>query len=961
MFLLMEMIPSVFHDLHWKQDRPVWLGLLLLLVVVSRLCWSLRPLDYHPLLLVLLLLLLLPVCGHTTRPSSDCFNIVEPKRRPCRVRRLTPPMASRGKRSTHGLQQQLVDACKRCDSKRIRSLMQTGYHVLDVNQLDSDGYPPLVYCVVNDSPACIDALSSESSLDFNTKDAVGDTCLHHGVAQGSAVALKHLLTLGASPNATNALGNTPLHTAVLHAKVEFVAMLIRDKRLYIDGKNHNGLTALALAVSENQEAICRLLLRGGANPLEPCGVEQYTPIHLAAALGHLQPLTLLTGDWVKVPCSHVRDRLGRTPLHVAVIEGRKQIIEALLQEGCDPLTQDAAGLDALEHAINQDRPETLKLLMSKLADAASGKHALLHVAAQAGRTTCLKYLLDNQVPATKTDHNGNLPLQVAIAHEQFPAVEMLVTPSKTVLDNLNREGYNALHLAIMAKDQRTFQLLLLHGADPTIPTNNSITPAALAIQNDNALAFEILAARAEQTLDLPDTHGRTCLHHACDHPHLTSIVPKLLAAGVDRDRADDKGMTPLLLAARANNIDAVRALLQADADVKASSPEGMTALHFAATLPDPTMCSLLLETACPMNQLSKAHKTCLDVAYGAVSPHCARLLLLHGARIGEMRRHQAAQMIKSCWRSFYCLRRQQQLASTSMDEAHVLLMYTLRCQLSAIRRYFFQQAWSHHQQIMRQWVASGIAPAELLEEIFVVSGASRVSTATPRASSSGHLFNSIKHSKHKETTSIGLPPISPKGTLRRQFNTAQSLSLVTSRAAEERVLSKLKNKLSSQDQELLQLKQENQLLKTINKNQEQLLVKVHGVDTRLEAPSDAPTLPNDGQFGSAPAALKPPSTKLNLELKRQQTLIRKFKQRFEKLQTVLSQGEEAATPLPRRAVDVDPDMLARRAHQKLLRKQMQNALEEIVKLRSDTESLSKLLHRTTSLSTKSRKPSTHRN
>ncbi|RLN52699.1 hypothetical protein BBJ29_002805 [Phytophthora kernoviae] len=53
---------------------------------------------------------------------------------------------------------------------------------------------------------------------------------------------------------------------------------------------------------------------------------------------------------------NVRDVFGQTPLHVAAMGGYQEVVQALLERGCDPVAQDRSGLTALSLARTLSRP-----------------------------------------------------------------------------------------------------------------------------------------------------------------------------------------------------------------------------------------------------------------------------------------------------------------------------------------------------------------------------------------------------------------------------------------------------------------------------------------------------------------------------------------------------------------------------------------------------------------------------
>jgi len=131
-----------------------------------------------------------------------------------------------------------------------------------------------------------------------------------------------------------------------------------------------------------------------------------------------------------------------------------------------------------------------------------------------------------------------------------------------------------------------------------------------AVFGDYARVRAILAADPN-AVHARDKYGFTALHGVAgeDHPEMIRL---LADAGADVNAADDRGHTPLHLAA---NPDAVRALVEAGADVKARSKDGSTPLHLAAGEPDRAdVMAALLDAGADAKAVNARGRTALDIA-----------------------------------------------------------------------------------------------------------------------------------------------------------------------------------------------------------------------------------------------------------------------------------------------------------------------------------------------------------
>jgi len=156
-----------------------------------------------------------------------------------------------------------------------------------------------------------------------------------------------------------------------------------------------------------------------------------------------------------------------------------------------------------------------------------------------------------------------------------------------------RDGTTALHWAVYRDDAAAVDLLLGAGARATTANRYGVAPLSLAAVNGNATVMErLLKAGADP--DTAQPGGETALMTAARTGRVEAL--KLLLAHKANVNARDawKQQTALMWASAANNAAAVRALIEAGAEVGARSrvsgplssyevgDSGFTALLFAA-------------------------------------------------------------------------------------------------------------------------------------------------------------------------------------------------------------------------------------------------------------------------------------------------------------------------------------------------------------------------------------------
>jgi ankyrin repeat protein len=258
---------------------------------------------------------------------------------------------------------------------------------------------------------------------------------------------------------------------------------------------------------------------------------------------------------------NARDRRGSTPLMHAAAFGTADSVKALLDAGADVNARNSFEATALVWGAADEAK--VHLLVEHGADINArtklGRTALMVAAACNGCSETVRYLLSKGVDARAKDETG----------------------------------VGSLQLAALAGDAKSVSLLLAAGADAKVADRDGATPLMAALQNCNTEAVRALIAKganvnaalisAGQVKFGPiQLVGMTPLAIAAPYCG-AGVAALLLDSGAKANTADVRGITPLMLAvaSEAQNVDRVRVLLKAGADVNAKSAAGETALDWA--------------------------------------------------------------------------------------------------------------------------------------------------------------------------------------------------------------------------------------------------------------------------------------------------------------------------------------------------------------------------------------------
>lgn len=175
---------------------------------------------------------------------------------------------------------------------------------------------------------CLCLLLAAPGIDVEARDSEGGTALHVAATAGASETVAMLLAAGASPNARNFGGETPLHRAT---SLPCIAPLLAAPGVDVNAVSLVGLTPLHLAVSFGA-CLKALLAAPGLNP-NPRNTNGETPLHRAAAMpGHEWAVRTLLDANVGVDAEAVSCG-GHTPQRLAEVHGHAATA-ALLRQHC---------------------------------------------------------------------------------------------------------------------------------------------------------------------------------------------------------------------------------------------------------------------------------------------------------------------------------------------------------------------------------------------------------------------------------------------------------------------------------------------------------------------------------------------------------------------------------------------------------------------------------------------------
>lgn len=205
----------------------------------------------------------------------------------------------------------------------------------------------------------------------------------------------------------------------------------------------------------------------------------------AARTGNLEPVKALVEkdpELVKA-----KDRAGLTPLHLAAAAGHLEICAFLLDHAADPSAQDKKGETPLLLAALNDRKPVFELLVGR------GAQPDIFAAAAMGDLESLKPLLKEKPDLlTAANSQGDTPLHLAAQAGRAYLCELLLLRGAEI-NAQDREAWTPLMKAAAAGQKEVCELLLKKGADSNLKNNHGETALDLARKNNYPEVATLLA------------------------------------------------------------------------------------------------------------------------------------------------------------------------------------------------------------------------------------------------------------------------------------------------------------------------------------------------------------------------------------------------------------------------------------------------------------------------------------
>jgi Amt family ammonium transporter len=387
------------------------------------------------------------------------------------------------------------------------------------------------------------------------------------------------------------------------------------------------------ACARGNLGLAKKLVKAGVNPAKG-DYDKRTPLHLAAASGHMHIVQWLHNDCKQRIETDARDNFGGTPTQDAMENGHRDIVAFLTSQGGTVDKTRYIGM-LCDAAYSGDGAAISSLITQERVDVNAqdyDQRTALHVAVCENNHAAVKVLVANSADASLADRWGATAIDNAKALGRSSLVKYLTGDTPVTQEDIKditsrrRDENEANVVAVMdtatkeitaaasTGNVQQVKTLLKRGTSCSVGDYDNRTPLHLAAAGGHLGVVKLLAKQRGCSINVVDRFGATPLADAVKHKH-TKVAEWLQAHGATT--VDQRYGYVLCLAGSKGDVKQLGVFVDSGVNMSTADYDGRTALHLAACNGHAEAVDFLIANSDSINTIDRNRSTALDDAKDA--------------------------------------------------------------------------------------------------------------------------------------------------------------------------------------------------------------------------------------------------------------------------------------------------------------------------------------------------------
>lgn len=305
------------------------------------------------------------------------------------------------------------------------------------------------------------------------------------------------------------------------------------------------------------------------------------------------------------------DICGMTALHFAVENSNEHLVQLLINHCANINSTDSDGCTPLHYASKAGSVEIFTLFLehgAQLKKKSKNGWNLLHFGAFSSSSLMIAKIMEVvYIDPNAPDRFNRIPLHYACETGSINVVSSLLQLGSH-FSHQDIDGRAPIHFAAMSGNESLVKLLVKLGSPIYINDFSGQNPLHLACSSGSVNTVRFLCNRYKKMMNQDSKNGSTALHYSSsfNSDSNKTITEFLLSKGIDVNKQNKFGITPLHCAAQNGCAKTAGTLTQFGADINVLDKSSRSPLDVAIFGNEKEIVDLLVDKGAPVSRQSSA-------------------------------------------------------------------------------------------------------------------------------------------------------------------------------------------------------------------------------------------------------------------------------------------------------------------------------------------------------------------